>query len=73
MFVLRKENLAKDLNEALAYHKLSPRKAAKSIGISHSTIYRIQDEKEITMGTFMKLLNWLNKNPLYYIKYEPKK
>jgi len=73
MFVFKKNNLAKDLNETLAYHELTPRGAAKSIGIAHTTIYRIQNEKEITMTTFIKVLNWLNKNSLYYIKYEPQK
>ena len=39
-----------------------------SIGVERSTLYRLSQNKHITMETFLILVEWLDKDANYYIK-----
>jgi DNA-binding Xre family transcriptional regulator len=41
----------------------------KKLVISRATFYRLSIGKSITMETFLKLINWLDKEPGQYIKF----
>lgn len=41
----------------------------KKLLISRATFYRLSIGRPITMETFLKLINWLDKEPGEYIKF----
>jgi len=41
---------------------------SKKLGVSRSTLWRINNKKEIKLTTFLKLVKWLEKDIKLYIK-----
>ena len=62
-------DILKKLNEINKPQRYLPNK----IGVSRMVLWRIQNNGEITMKTFLRLLDWLDKEPGRYIKWTKNK
>jgi transcriptional regulator with XRE-family HTH domain len=59
----KREMLGMILRSELKKRELSPRNAAKMIGISHTTIIRIMKGEQVDLSTLIGICNWLGINP----------
>jgi len=41
------------------HNKVSLRNAANSMGISHSTLHRVENDRPVDAETMLRLINWL--------------
>ena len=57
-----------DILKRLNAIKKPQRYITDKLGISRSTFWRLSTGQDITMETFLTLINWLEKEPNRYIK-----
>ena len=57
-----------DILKRLNAIKKPQRHITEKLGISRSTFWRLSTGQDITMETFLTLINWLEKEPNRYIK-----
>lgn len=57
-----------DILKRLNAIKKPQRHLPQRLGVQRSTLYRLSIGREITMGTFLKLLHWLDEDSNRYIK-----
>jgi transcriptional regulator with XRE-family HTH domain len=55
--------LKEALEQAMKERRMSTREAAKEIGVSHSTIFRIINGSTFDVPTLVAIANWLNVRP----------
>lgn len=65
---LNTEKLFTDLTKKLNAIKQSQGYLTKRLNISRSTLWRVSQNKEITVQTFLKLVSWLEEDVNRYIK-----
>lgn len=51
--------LSRIVKEKIYQHRLSLRQAARQAGVSHTTIARIKDGKQVDVSTIVKIAHWL--------------
>lgn len=68
------EELKKDIiSKRCHYNRIALRECAKQIGISASTLSRVERGRIPDLITYAKLCMWLDKNMNYYFEYKDKK
>ena len=66
--ILKTQLIHTDILKRLNEIKKPQRYITEKLNISRSTMFRMSQNKDITMNTFLTLLNWLNYEPNRYIK-----
>jgi transcriptional regulator with XRE-family HTH domain len=57
------DNLPLLVRERRRHHRLSMRAAAAQIGVSNSTVLRLEDGNDVDSGTLAAVLRWLDRIP----------
>ena len=68
MLELDTKLMHKDILKRLNAIKKPQQHLTKKINVARSTFWRISQNKDITMNTFLKLVHWLEHDPSRYIK-----
>lgn len=67
MYELNVKKLHKDVIKRLNELNRPQRDLPEKINVSRATLWRLSKEKDITIETFLKLINWLDYAPERYI------
>ena len=65
------KKIHRDIIRHLRRNQLTQRQFNEELGIARSTLWRLSQGREITVTTFLKLVQWLEKDINYYIDQSP--